>query len=146
MSSVIPSAVPQFITIARGVMPQDAFIWFGRQMSVFSAPLTLQVISVTGDQEPADLGPEYRREETFEIHCVLTAFAGDDDHPSRMREVFDQFKVISIAVASNYTLNNTVRFAEVGDFNYLPDNDSSGKSIGSLAFQIRCSQRITSLT
>ena len=85
MASSVPGAVGALITILTAALPGDATVWFGKALPVYTAPLTLQILKVSGDQEPAELGPSYRREETFSIHCELTSFAGDQDCSSGRR-------------------------------------------------------------
>ena len=147
MASSIPLAVPQLISIAQTALPAGTLVWFGKALGVFNTPITLQILRVTGEQIPAELGPNYRREETFSIECEIDSWAGDVDQPSRMSEVFNTaFYPLAVAIANNYTLNSTVRFAECTAFHYEPDNDASGRSLGRLSFEIVCSQRITSLS
>lgn len=146
MSSAIPGAVQALISIAQGALPSDATVWFGVPLPVYEAPITLQILKVTGEQEVAQLGPNYRREETFEIHCCLTSFAGDNDFVSRMTEVYANFSLLTVAIATNYTLNNTVRFAEIRQFDYQPDADGKGMTLGQLDFAVACQVRIESLT
>ena len=146
MSSSIPNAVQQFITIAATVMPSQSVFWFGKALPVYTQPWTLQINEITADQQPAELGPTYRREELFELHGILSSWAGDSDNISRLNEVFAMFADITVAVANNPTLNSAVRFAECSPVQYVPDVDPKGFSLGELNFEIRCSQRITSLT
>lgn len=110
------------------------------------APITLQILSVEGDQVPAELGPTYKREETYSIMCDLVSFAGDQLYVNRLSEVMTSFALITVAIANNPTLNSAVRFAEVGDFVFTAHADNKGMSLGSLTFAIRCSQRISSLS
>ena len=55
MSSVASATRKYFQAAAATVLPDDAYIWFGAKMSVFSAPITLEIISWRGTQEPAEL-------------------------------------------------------------------------------------------
>jgi len=146
MASCIPAATPQLLSIITTALPSNAYVWVGKELGVFSAPVTFELNSITSDQQPAALGPDYKREETFEFNCRLTSFQGDTDQQSRLQEVYVNLALIEVAIGNNATLNNTVRFAEIGAGEYQPDTNGSGGSIGTLAFQIRCSQRITSLT
>jgi hypothetical protein len=145
MASAIPGTLSYFLTLATNTLPSDATVSFGAYKPLFEAPVTLQVTGITGDQEPAELGPNFRREETFSIECDLTSYAGDQLQVNRLTEVFANFALLSVAVANDPTLGSNVRFAEVGDFTYVPGLDAKGQSIGSLTFAIRCSQRIDSL-
>lgn len=146
MSSSQPVATPYFVTLATTALGDQATVYFGKPLPMFSAPITLQVIGVVGDQQPAELGPNYRREETFAIQCELTSFAGDEDFAARMQEAYDALALIEVAVGNDPTLGNTVRYAEIGSTVFTPDSNAPGKSIGQLAFDIRCSARINSLT
>lgn len=143
-SSAIPTAVPALISMATTALPSDAMVYFGKALPVYTAPITLQVIKVVGNQDWIVLGPNYRREETFSIECQLTSFAGDNDHPARMSEVFTQFHALTMAVGNDPTLQGTVRLAEVGDFDYEPDENGNGMTLGCLTFNVRCSQRVAS--
>lgn len=134
------------MVIAQTALP-DATVWFGKPLAQYTTPITLQVLAVhTGEQEVATLGPEYKREELYEIQCVLTSFAGDNDYLSRMDEVYGSFHSITVAIGNNPTLNQTVRFAEIKTFEYIPDADPKGMTLGSLTFTVACQARISSLT
>lgn len=134
------------MVIAQSALPA-ATVWFGKPLAMYTTPLTLQVLAVhTGEQEVATLGPEYKREELYEIQCMLTSFAGDSDYLGRMDEVYASFGSVTIAVGNNPTLNQTVRFAEIKTFEYVPDADAKGMSLGSLSFTVACQARISSLT
>lgn len=147
MSSSVPAAVSAFLSIAQAALPVTSLVWFGKPLGVYTAPLTLQVYGVhDGMQEIMTMGPDYKREETYEIQCLLTSWAGDQDFTSRMTEVYSAFQLITVAIANNPTMNQTVRFAQVHTFDYIPDADASGRSLGSLDFTINCQQRISSLT
>jgi hypothetical protein len=134
------------MSIAQTALP-NATVWFGKPLAMYTSPITLQVLAVhTGDQQVATLGPEYKREETYEIQCVLTSFAGDNDYVSRMDEVYSSFSLLTVAIGNNPTLNQSVRFSEIRTFEYIPDADAKGMTLGSLSFTVACQARITSLT
>jgi hypothetical protein len=146
MSSSVPSAVHAFMSIAQAVLP-NATVFFGKPLSLYTSPITLQVLAVhTGEQEVATLGPEYKREETYQIQCALTSFAGDSDYLGRLDEVFASFSTLTTAIGNNPTLNQTVRFSEIRSFEYVPDADTKGMTLGMLTFTLACQARITSLT
>jgi hypothetical protein len=113
---------------------------------MFTAAITLQVLAIVGDQTPAELGPNYRREETYSIMCELTAYAGDEDYTARLSEAMTAFGLVEVAVANDADLGGNVRFAECGNFTFTPDSNAPGKCIGQLAFDVRCSARVNSLT
>jgi hypothetical protein len=146
MSSSIPSAVPYFLDLAQTALGDQATVSFGKELSLFSAPITLQVIQIVGDQAPAELGPNYRREETYSMQCSLTAYAGDQDLVARLTEAMAAFGLVEVAVANDASLGGTVRFAQCGNFVFQSGADAQGQSIGTLAFDVRCQARVNSLT
>ncbi|MGH9917416.1 MAG: hypothetical protein ACRD6W_00875 [Nitrososphaerales archaeon] len=146
MSSSVPTSVPYFVTLATTALGADATVSFGKPLPLYSAPITLQVTGVVGDAEPAELGPNYRREETYSIQCELTAYAGDQNFLDRLSECMTAYALLTVAVANDPTLGGSVRFAECGQYQFVPDADAQGQSIGNLTFDVRCSARITSLT
>lgn len=147
MASSVPNAVNAFLSIVQAALPGNTQVWFGKPLSVYVAPITLQVTGVhTGEQVIATMGPEYKREETYEIQCMLTSFAGDLNFVGRMAEVFLNYGLVTLAVGNNPTLNQTVRFAEIHSFEYVPDADAKGMSLGALTFSVHCQARISSLT
>lgn len=128
-------------------------VYYGKTLSQFTSPQTVQILGWTGDQEPAELGPSYRREETFQLHCEIVSWSDGDDFNARETEVMDLFYTIATTIGNNPTLPSTyggtdgaVRYAEVGSFTFTPDMDGSGHSSGTLQFAVHCSQRVTSLT
>lgn len=147
IGSSVPDALTALISIATAALPTGTQVWFGKPLPTYEAPITLQICGVRpGEQSVAVLGPDYTREEVYSIECLLTSFAGDPDYIDRAKEVFDQFHLLSIAVANNPTLNGAVRFAEMKTFEYVPDADSHGMTLGALTFTVECQARITSLT
>lgn len=155
MGSSIPLAVSHLKSLLTTAFAGQTTtqVWFGKTLSTFIAPLTIQMMGWSGDQQPAELGPNYRREETYAIEMQIVSFAGDQDYITRQSEVMAAFGIISVLIANNYTLPSTaggndgaVRFAEVGTFNFTPEAGDSGQSLGMLDFAIHCSQRIASLT
>lgn len=159
MSSSIGPAVRNFITLMTAVLPNDCTIALMKDQPKFTGTLTLQITDVIGDQEWAELGPEYKREETFHIMCKLTSFAGDQDEVARLTEVTDAWSTVTVAVANdmqltgvpggdpdNFARTPAVRLAEVGEMEFMPEVTSSGKSVGCLTFAVKCQQRITTLT
>lgn len=146
MASSIPGATQALISIATAALPSTAQIWFGKALPVYTAPLTLQILKMSADQEWAFLGPTYKREEIYAIHCELTSWAGDQDYISRLNEVMNAFQTLTLAIYNNPTLNNTVRLCEVKRLDYEPDADAKGMSLGRLDFTVDCQQRISTLT
>lgn len=146
MASAIPGATTALLALATSALPEGTTIWFGETPPAYQSAVSLQIVRVTGDQQPAELGPEYRREEAFSFYCNVVAYAGGPpDFPARMAEAFGAFTPLSEAIANNWTLNGSVRYAEVGNFDIMPETDGNGQSAVVLAFDVRCSQRVTSL-
>lgn len=144
--TAIPGALTQFMTIATAALPSGSTIWFGEELPTYTAPVTLQITEITGDQKPAEMGTQYRREETFGLVCSIVCYqGGEPDFPTILGNVTTNFVLVSQAVANNPTLNSAVRFAQVGNFHIVPVTDANGMSAISLDFVIRCEQRVTSL-
>jgi hypothetical protein len=159
VASSIPGAVSNFYNLLTAAFASNSAV------SVEYNPIhkykfppntsRINILGWTGDQEPAELGPSYRREETFQIHVEIAAHTGEqsvDAQMSLQTTVMDNFETISTLVANNWTLpstsggnDGTVRFAEVGTFTYNPLLQPRG-SLGVLTFAVHCSQRVTSLT
>jgi hypothetical protein len=129
-------------------------VWFGADLPAYSAPLTFQITEVTGDQAPAELGNNYRREETFNIVCSLIAYEGGaPNFGTMLQSLMSNFILLSQAIGNNPWLSTSgqnddtgaVRFAEVGNFVITPETDGNGRSAVTLDFNVRCQQRVTSL-
>jgi len=121
-------------------------VMFSPPQLAYTAPLTFLITEITGDQKPAELGNQYRREETFNLVCTLVAYqGGPPDYIDQLTSLMASFVTLSQAIANNPTLNGAVRFAEVGNFDIVPATDGGGQGAVTLDFQIRCSQRVTSL-
>lgn len=155
MPSSIPAAVSNLFTLMTAVFVSQTNVQvvFSKFLPEYVSPITIQIKGFAGDQQPAELGPNYKREETFQIPCEIASFAGDQLHMNRLSEVMTIFATFSATIANNWTLPSTVggndgavRFAEVGTFNYAPDDTDAGKSLGILDFDVHCSQRILSLS
>lgn len=153
----IPGAVNYLFTLFQTAYPIDAnnvpvMVWFGTELGAFSAPTTIEINGIDpGDQEPAELGPNYKREETYAIKCKISVFSGSGangatDFLARMNDVFTVWKALEIAVANDPTLGGNVRFAEFGDMAYEPTTDGSGRATGCITWCVRCQQRVTSLS
>lgn len=153
----IPGTVNYLFDLFGTTYPLDAnsvptLIWFGVTLTTFSAPTTIEINEVEpADQEPAELGPSYRREELYSIKCKITVFNGEgsngaSDFLARMNDCFTVWKALAVAVANDFTLGGNVRYAEVGELCYEPTTDGSGRAMGCLTWVIRCSQRVTSLS
>lgn len=156
-SSVGP-AVFNFYTALNAAVPATLSggavqLAFG-ELPEYVAPVTLQILEVTGDQEPAEMGVNFRREETFSIVCELVTWAGDQNYQQRFTDALTIWNTILVMVGNNPWLSTSglndataaVRYAEVGDFSFIPHADNMGQSRCSLQFHVRCSQRINSLS
>lgn len=158
MSSSVGPAVANLITIVTAAIPSSVTsegatqVVFG-EVSKYVAPVTLQIIEVTGNAQVAEIGRNFRREETYSIICEITTFAGDQNYVQRFNDAMLIYNDVVIAVANNPWLSTSgsndstaaVRFAEVGDFSMVPHATRSGQSVCSLQFHVRCSQRVDSL-
>ena len=146
MSSCIPAARKYFLNMCTTVLPQDCYIYYGKRLGVFSAPLTLQCFGWTAIQEPAEIGPDLKREEIFDLNCALSSFAGDQDFEARETEVMSNWSLITTAVGLDGSFGNIVRWAQVTQYEFVPDANLDGQSIGTLDFKIACVQRIASMS
>lgn len=145
--SAIPGALINVLSIATATFPDGTTVYYGEELPAYAAPLTFQITEITGDQVPAELGPNYRREETFALACSLSFYQGGvPDFASQLTDLMGQFILLSRAIANNPKLNDSVRFAEVGNFIITSVTDSSGQGASNLDFSIRCQARVTSLT
>lgn len=153
VGSAIPGALAAFMALGAKTLPQDSTIWFGKELSVFSAPITLQITEITGDQGPAEIGGRYRREETFAFVCLLTAYQGGPQvFPDILASVMAQFNALALAVGNNPSLTapgatvQVVRESQVGNFIITPTTDQNEMSAVTLSFALRCAQRVESLS
>ena len=143
---IITAAIPA--TISEG----HTQVAFG-DLPRYVAPVTLQIMEVTGDQQPAEIGLNYRREETYSIVCEIVVWSGDQDYVTRFDDCMLIFNKVAVAIGNNPWLSSSglndshaaVRFAEVGNMSIIPHATPKGQSVCSLEFHIRCSQRIDSL-
>lgn len=154
--TAIPAATQALVSILTTAFASQANVQviFGPEPPLYVAPVTVLVSEVTGNQKPAELGPDYRREESFNIVCSVTTFSGDQDYAQRMTDAFNIFTQITPLIGNNPTLDPTgpggttptVRWAQVGNFSGSPDMTAKGQSIYTLDFQVICVQRVRSLT
>ena len=157
MATSVRPAVTNFIAIAKAAIPAtisggETNVVFG-DLAQYVAPVTLQIIEVTGNAEVAELGVNYRREETYSIVCEIVTWSGDQDYKQRFDDAVTVYDQVTIAVAKNPWLSTSglndstaaVRFAEIGDFSIIPHAGPTGESTCSLQFHVRCSQRVDSL-
>jgi hypothetical protein len=158
MASSIPAAVTNFTAIAVAAIPATLTMEGATQvvfgdLSNYVAPVTIQIMEVTGNAEVAEMGVNFRREETYSIVCQVVTWAGDQNYAQRFADAMTIYNDIAVAVANNPWLSTSglndstaaVRFAEVGDFSIIPHAGPNGKSVCTLEFHVRCSQRVNSL-
>lgn len=161
LESAIPGALANFLTVASTALPSGTTVYYGSAIP-YTTPYTLQVTEIAGNQEPATIGPYFRREETFALVCTLSYYQGGTGDPQGsngfvtcLSNVMSYFSTIALAVASNPTLDCTelstglgpaVRYAECGNFQLTPETDANGMVCVTLDFQVRCSQRVRSLS
>lgn len=147
MSSSVPNAVPALLSICQAALPSGFQVREGTVMGTYVAPQTLQVTGVRFTMDTwATLGPDYPHEEHYNITCLLCSSAGGDDQPSRMAEVYGLYADVSVAIANNPTLNNTVRVAGTRQLSYSPGASANNLSVGTLSFQVEVQARVQSLT
>lgn len=170
MASSIPYAVNNFIALMTTIFTNDGHpeyqVWFGKVQPMYSAPITLEIMGVdAGDQRPAELGINYKREEEYIIECCLVSYQGDQDFLSRMVEVFAVWDLVTSGIANDPSLtgipntsqnsfpastggfgHSAVRFAQIRNMNFYGKPTSAGKSVGCITFDIHCEARIESLT
>lgn len=145
--SSVPGALVAIMSIAAAALPAGTTVHYGPELFAYAAPLTFMISQIPGDQVPAELGPDYRREETFSFTCSLIYYEGGvPDFVAHLQTLMTNFVLLSRAIANNPTLNQAVRFAEVGNFLISPETDANGQSATTIDFSIRCQQRVTSLT
>ena len=156
MASSIPLAVPYWVNLATTTLsastdtPNNSqpYVYFGARLGKFIAPLTLQVIGVVDTVHTwAEIGANYRIEETYKIRNQIVSYAGGFDQAGRMQEVYNNFNLLAVALSApeNITLGNSVRLClPMCDGEYQPNADPRGQTMGSLMFDIHVEARITS--
>jgi len=147
--SAIPTALAALLSIATAALPANTTIWYGAELPNYTAPLTFTITEITGDQTVAELGTQYRREEKFAFVCSLITYEGgrpDFDFSVQLSELMTNFNLIALAIGNNPDLNKTVRYAEVGNFSITAQTDGQGLAATILDFQVRCQQRVLSLS
>jgi hypothetical protein len=147
MSSSIPGAVNYFMNLAVNVLPSGTTVWFGKAQTVYTAPVTLQVPGITHiTHDWAELGSQYKVEEAYRIQCQMITYAGDLNFLQRMNDVFSNLKLLTVALAADYSLGQNVRLClPVVEGEYMANSDPSGRSMGSLMWYLHCEARIQTL-
>lgn len=153
--TAVPATIQALVSIFSAAAPMDPnnrpiMVWYGRELGAFAEPTTIEINGVSQTQTCAELGPSYRREEEFLIHCKITVFSGEgadsQDHINRMIEAWNVWKSLEIAIANNPTLNQNVRYAEMASVDDLPSTTPRGSAMHQLTFEVRAEQRVTSLS
>ena|ERR1017187_551673 len=154
MASSIPGAVAYWKELATTTLastatsPQGIYVWFGTPLSKYIAPITLQICSVVDiTHEWANVGSQFKVEEHYKIRNQLVSYAGGTDFMGRMNEVFSNMLLLTTAIAADYSLGGNVRLClPMVEGEYMPGTDASGKTMGSLMFDIHCEARITTIS
>jgi hypothetical protein len=152
----IPPALEALYSVFSAAYPTDAngeavLYWFGASLPAWEPATVVEITGIApADQEPASLGPDYLREETFSVECQITVFQGMPPTPvnylANMNAVWNVWIPLETAVANNPTLNGTVRYSEFGEMTYEPATDAKGLVMGTLKWLTRCSARNFSLS
>lgn len=125
-----------------------ATIYFGPGMEKFEAQVALQVHGIKFDDTWAEIGPNYRYEETAEIPCTLTSWnPGEGDTQGfldRKSECFAALSLITINIANDVTLGGLVRWCRFQLGQFMPATPNTG-SLGHLDFTIGYRVRVNSL-
>lgn len=161
VGSAIPGTVAAFMSLCQEVLPTNATVYFGSALPAYTNPYTLQIVEVNGDQQAAEIGQRYRREETFALTCQLVYYDGSPQSPTAgpqfldlTNKVMDAFQAIALAIGNNPSLTDystpdvtqVARYTEVGNFIVTPETDSNGRCAVILSFSLRCQQRVESLS
>lgn len=151
--SAIPGTLAAFMSLAETALPEGSTVYFGSELGAYSTPHTLQITEISGDQEPAEIGGRYRRDETFQLVCLLTYYNGGiANFPAALDTVMADFQSLAVAVSANPSLTGALdpdgstvqvaRYCEVGNFIITPQTDAKGLSAVTLSFALRCVQRV----
>lgn len=151
--TAIPGALSAYLAIAATALP-TATIYFGSELPPYANTLLFQVTEIEGDQAWAEIGPRYRREETFQFTSLISyAQGGPQDvlngssvFASILQAVASNFVALSTACAQDPTLGGVVRVSEVGNFVIKTGTDQNGLNAVTYAFALRCVQRVESLS
>lgn len=112
-------------------------------------PYMFRITEWTGAQEWAELGPLYRREETGEIHCEITAYAGSQSLQAsidRQNDCAALHEAFTLKLYNDMTLGGNLRLAELSDYTLECAPTNIGGTLATLTFSILTQQRITTLS
>lgn len=146
MASSVPQAIPQLIAIMSAALPEGFQVSFDTRFNPFVAPQTLLITGIrfTKD-EYAEMSPNYRHEEWYNVSCSLSGSAVGAEQTALLLQVYSLYSDISVAIANNPNLNNTVRLAWSRQNDFSPTGDSKGMNIGLLTFEVQIQARVDSL-
>jgi hypothetical protein len=159
MSSAAPGVLDYLIgttfpTALAGV--QDAVtgsgvtIWFGPSIPKFTTPITLQVHGVRHQDDWAEIGPNFRYEETAEIPCTITSWSGDPTETQawldRKNDCYNALSLITVNIANDPTLGGAVRWVRFQTGQFMPAELHGAGSLGHLDFTLGYRVRVSSLT
>lgn len=127
-AATVPAAITALLALARNAVSADVF---DGQPTV-EMPAEFVAIDyadtnfgTSGRQQPASLGAG-RRGEEYDIRCLISAWDGSADMGAVRTRAFDLFGAVSDAVRADATLNGSVAFAEVTDFNTVAAQINAG--------------------
>lgn len=130
-------------TIFGASSSNSVVIHYGKPLPKYIAPLTLQIVGITGEDYPISLGPDYIQKEEYEIQCVLALWAGDNDELGRFAETQAAFQKITNGILADITLGGSVLWALPRKLDTLPDADATGRATSIMTFTIQCEARVT---
>lgn len=156
MSSSVPIALPAFITLAESVLPANTSVIFNPTPPPFIAQQMLLITGIRFTQDAyAELGPNYRHEEHYNINCCLFQTGGMYNDQGSVQALvgttYDIYDDLTVAIAQNPTLDiaqDTIgfRIAWTRQLSYMPSIDSKGMAFAALSFEVYCEARVLSLS
>lgn len=117
LHSSIPRACDALFALANatltplGVQVVDSAVDISTEADVF-----VVAVEVPGDARWGAIGRK-KREEEYDIECVLYARGGDSDMSARRYRVFEIFAALEAALHADYSLGGAVRTAAPTEFN-----------------------------
>lgn len=131
------------------VMPAGYMAGPGEVTGVTSG-VTLEITGVRFLMDQyAELGPNYKHEEHYNIACSLIAWAGDPNFTQRMLDVYTCYADLQVAISQNMVLGLTdpvPRIAWPRQLSFTPGPDAFGRPAGTIDFEIEVQARVNSLS